>query len=381
MWSQWADGQLEQIRHADRWRSLTPFDTDGPRGVLRGREVVAFSSNDYLGLSQHPAVRRAAREAIDRFGTGATASRLVVGTRSLHARLEEAIADWKRAERALVFPTGFAANLGVLSVLGAADVTIFSDQLNHASIIDGCRLSKATTRIYRHSDMQQLDSLLRDGTGRRIVVSDSVFSMDGDVAPLHELAMLCARYGALLILDEAHAVLDAEPPPGICEVLRIGTLSKTLGSLGGWVAGSRALIELLINRARSFIFTTGLSPADTAAGLAALEIVRSEEGEQLRQRLRAFIHDLAPGHPSPIVPIILGEDRAALKAAHQLLDHGLYVPAIRPPTVPHGTSRLRVALSAAHTAPMISQLKAALLTLGAGMSHGEQEARICATPA
>lgn len=363
MWTQWAEEQLEQIRRADRWRSLVAFDAVGPSGTLRGRDLIAFSSNDYLGLSQHPRVRRAACEAIVRYGTGATASRLIVGTRSLHLELEDAIACWKESERALVFPTGFAANLGVLSVLGAPDVTIFSDQLNHASIIDGCRLSKANTRIYRHADLDHLEQLLCASTGRRIVVTDSVFSMDGDVAPMFELQRICASYGALLIIDEAHAVLGPEPTSGTCELLRVGTLSKTLGSLGGWAAGSRALIELLINRARSFIFTTGLSPADAAAGLESLRIVQSDEGDQLRARLRASIEEIAPGHPSPIIPIVLGEDRAALEAAHRLLDLGLYVPAIRPPTVPPGTSRLRIALSAAHAPDMLSRLKAALQML------------------
>lgn len=362
-WTAWADAQLDDIRRADRWRSLVPFDADGPAGALRGREVIAFASNDYLGLSQHPRVREAACAAVDRFGAGATASRLVVGTRSLHTELEEAIATWKRCERALLFPNGFATNLGVLSVLGGADVTLFSDQLNHASIIDGCRLAKATTRIYRHLDLDDLEAQLCETSGRRVVVSDSVFSMDGDVAPLAELTALCGRHGALLILDEAHAVLGPEPPPDGCELLRIGTLSKTLGSLGGWVAGPRPLIELLINRARSFIFTTGLSPADTAAGLAALGIVTSAEGDTLRAHLRSLIDEIAPAHPSPIIPVILGEDRAALRAAQVLLDQGLHIPAIRPPTVPRGTARLRVALSAAHTLSMVRRLRSALASL------------------
>lgn len=363
MWSQWADDELAAIRQADRWRSVVAFDASGAHGTLRGREVIAFSSNDYLGLSQHPAVRQAAKDAIERFGTGATASRLIVGTRSLHIELEAAIASWKHTERALVFPNGFAANLGVLSVLGAADVTVFSDELNHASIIDGCRLAKAKAAIYRHCDAEHLASLLQATPGRKIVVTDSVFSMDGDVAPLAELAKLCATHGALLILDEAHAVLGPEPELGKCELLRVGTLSKTLGSLGGWVAGPRPLIELLINRARSFIFTTGLSPADAAAALAALRVCSSAEGDALRSRLRESIDRIAPHHPSPIVPVVLGEDRAALLAAEHLLSQGIYVPAIRPPTVPRGTARLRVALSASHTPAMLDRLKAALDSL------------------
>lgn len=367
-WSSWADAELASIRQADRWRSVVAFDAAGPQGVLRGREVIAFSSNDYLGLSQHPRVCEAARDAIERFGTGATASRLIVGTRSLHMELEAAIAQWKHAERALVFPNGFSANLGVLSVFGREDVTVFSDELNHASIIDGCRLARAKAVVYRHCDLDRLASLLGTVPGRKIVVTDSVFSMDGDVAPVNALANLCAAHGALLILDEAHAVLGPEVEGAACEVLRVGTLSKTFGSLGGWVAGSRALIELLINRARSFIFTTGLSPADTAAALAALHIYSSAEGDVLRARLRESIDQIAPGHPSPIIPVVLGEDRAALIAAEQLLSQGIYVPAIRPPTVPRGTARLRIALSAAHTPPMLERLKVALRSLPARSS-------------
>ena len=209
-WTSWAQGELDGIRRADRWRSPVVFDTRGVQGTLRGREVVIFSSNDYLGLSQHPDVRRAAADAAERFGAGATASRLVIGTRSLHEELENDIAQWQGTERALVFPNGFAANLSVLSVLGAADVTVFSDELNHASIIDGCRLSKARRQIYRHSDMQQLESMLSQTAGRKLVVTDSVFSMDGDVAPIPALASLCARFDALLVVDEAHAVLGPD---------------------------------------------------------------------------------------------------------------------------------------------------------------------------
>jgi 8-amino-7-oxononanoate synthase len=306
-------------------------------------------------------VRAAAISAIERFGTGAMASRLIVGTRSLHCELESAIAVWKCAERALVFSSGYAANLGVLAALGDQDVTLFSDELNHASIIDGCRLAKARTLIYRHLDMEQLATLLKQASGRKIVVTESVFSMDGDSAPLQRLAELCVEHGALLVLDEAHAVLG----PALqrlhdLQVLHVGTLSKTLGSLGGFVAGPGRLIELLINRARTFIFTTGLSPADTAAALAALQICESQEGQQLRGRLRSLIDMLQPGHPSAIVPVILGEDAAALAAAAQLRESGIHVPAIRPPTVPMGTARLRVALSASHTEAMVTSLRNAL---------------------
>lgn len=350
-WNAWATSELDALRALHRFREPIAFDGDGPDGMVRGRRVVSFASNDYLGLAAHPKVRAAAITAIERFGAGSMASRLIVGTRSLHRDLESEIAQWKRTPSALVFSSGYAANLGVLTTLGEQDVTLFSDELNHASIIDGCRLAKARTLVYRHLDLDHLQTLLRQTSGRKIVVTESVFSMDGDSAPLPALARLCVEQGALLVLDEAHAVLGPKFDSSLrdLQVLHVGTLSKTLGSLGGFVAGSSRLIELLVNRARTFIFTTGLSPADTAAALAALQVCESEEGDRLRARLRSLIDMLRPGHPSAIVPVILGEDSAALAAAAQLREVGIHVPAIRPPTVPKGTSRLRVALSASHT--------------------------------
>lgn len=360
-WNAWASGELDALRALHRFREPIAFDGDGPDGMVRGRRVVSFASNDYLGLAAHPKVRAAAITAIERFGTGSMASRLIVGTRSLHRELESEIAQWKRTPSALVFSSGYAANLGVLTTFGEQDVTLFSDELNHASIIDGCRLAKARTLVYRHLDLDHLQTLLRQTSGRKIVVTESVFSMDGDSAPLPALARLCVEQGALLVLDEAHAVLGPKfEPPRNLQVLHVGTLSKTLGSLGGFVAGSSRLIELLVNRARTFIFTTGLSPADTAAAMAALQVCESEEGDRLRARLRSLIDMLRPGHPSAIVPVILGEDSAALAAAAQLREVGIHVPAIRPPTVPKGTSRLRVALSASHTEAMVRTLRDAL---------------------
>jgi 8-amino-7-oxononanoate synthase len=261
-----------------------------------------------------------------------------------------------------VFPTGFAANLGVLGAFGDAGVRICSDELNHASIIDGARLARAEVAVYRHRDVAHLDTLLRDSPGSSIVVSDLVFSMDGDVAPVAEIVECCRRRGALLVLDEAHAVLGPDPAPELegVEALRVGTLSKALGSLGGFVAGPRAFVELLVNRARPYIFTTALTAPDAAAALAALEIVRSSEGERLRARLAGYVEQVAPGHPSPIVPIVLGANDAALAASAHLLERGVWVPAIRPPTVPMGTARLRVTLSAAHTEDDVSLLVGAL---------------------
>ena len=370
-WSDWTDEQLRAVREAGRWRVTRSFDARGQRGLLHetpgdpGRSVVSFASNDYLGLSEHPAVCAAAHEAVDRWGAGSTASRLIVGTRPVHHELEAELAAWKHTERALVFPTGFAANLGVLGAFGGPDVTVLSDELNHASIIDGCRLSRSRTLVHRHADVAHLDELLAGVTGRAIVVTDAVFSMDGDVAPLDAVAHVCVRHGALLVVDEAHWVLDVVAPqvPGL-EMVRVGTLSKTLGALGGFVAGSGPMIDLLVNRARSFIFTTALSPADAGAALAAVRLLQSAEGDRLVARLRVLVDRVRPGHPSPVVPVVIGDERATLAAAAALLERGVLVPAIRPPTVPVGSSRLRVALSAAHTDDDIALLLDALAAEG-----------------
>ena len=369
-WAQWADQAGTAIDDAGRWRTVRSFDAQGPEGVLvdsdhpGGRRLVSFASNDYLGLTVHPAVRAAAMAAIDRWGTGAGSARLVVGSRPVHHELETALADWRHTESALLFPTGFAANLSVMSVFGAPGVRILSDELNHASIIDGCRMAQAETVVYRHGDTDHLAELLdvarSEGIERTIVVTDTVFSMDGDVAPIETIAGLAGRHGSLLVVDEAHAVLGPFPDLSGLDALRIGTLSKTLGSLGGFVAGPKRFIELLVNMARPFIFTTGSTPADTAAALAALTVVNSTEGERLRDRLRSHIERIAPGHPSPVIPILVGDERAAVRMADRLADQGLFVPAIRPPTVPVGTSRLRVALSAAHTDAQIAALAAGL---------------------
>jgi len=362
-WSAWAAAESEAIRAAGQWRTVRALAGGGPRFRLGDRDVVSFASNDYLGLSQHPAVVAAARAALERHGAGAGSARLLVGGRPEHDHLEAELAAWKGQPAALLFTTGFAANLGVLSVLGGLDVTICSDELNHASIIDGCRLSRARIEIYRHGDLDHLDTLLGEA-GRAVVVTDTVFSMDGDVADVGALAARCAGRGALLVLDEAHAVLGPDVDAG-GEVLRVGTLSKTLGSLGGFVAGPASLVDLLRNRARSFIFTTAPTPADTAAALAALAVLRSAEGDALVRRLRHHVERVRAGHPSPIVPFVLGDEQRALDASAALADRGLLVPAIRPPTVPAGTSRLRVTLSAAHTDADVDRLLDALADLPA----------------
>ena len=350
-WSERVQARLDAIRDAGQWRA--PVPRDGMRN---------FASNDYLGLTQHPAVIGAAQEALTRSGAGSGSARLVVGSRQVHHELEDELAAWRNTERAVLFSTGYQANLSVLTTLAERGTRIISDELNHASIIDGCRLSNAEVVVYRHGDVEHAASLIEPDR-MCLIVTDSVFSMDGDVAPIGELDDLCATTGTLLVLDEAHAVLG---PHSVLqsEHVRVGTLSKTLGALGGFVAASAPICDLLVNRARPYIFTTASTPADSAAALAALRVVRSAEGAELVERLRGHVERVRAGHPSPIVPIILGEEQAALDAAAFLAERGLLVPAIRPPTVAPGTSRLRVALSAAHTDEEIDELLKALCELG-----------------
>ena len=362
-WADWAGAVNTRIRADGKWRAPRVLDAFGPAGKLgpEGLPVVSFASNDYLGLGHHPEVVAAAHAALDRWGAGTGSARLIAGGRPIHEELEVALAQWRGTERAVLFASGFATNLGVLTTFGGPDTLVVSDARNHASIIDGCRLSPARVAIARHGDAEHVDALLRAAQAERaIVVTETVFSMDGDLAPVDALVEVCARHGALLVLDEAHAVLGPAPALDGVEVMRIGTLSKALGSSGGFAAGPAALCDLLVNHARSYIFTTASTPSSAAAALRALEIVRSPEGEQLRNRLRSHIEQLRPGHPSPIIPVVIGDEHATLQAAASLLDEGFLVPAIRPPTVPAGTSRLRISPSAAHTDAQVRALSAAL---------------------
>lgn len=368
-WGARVAARLGSVRAAGRWRSIRTLDGRLPAVALEGREVVSFAGNDYLGLASHPAVVAAAHAALDRWGAGSGASRLVVGARPVHEELEGELAAWKGTEAALVFPTGYQANVGVLAALAdGPDVLVVSDELNHASIIDGARLARGAVAVARHRDVDHVAALLAAHDGPAVVVTDAVFSMDGDEAPVSELVRVCGRHGALLVLDEAHTVLGptvdvAGAAAAGCTVVRVGTLSKALGALGGFVAAPRAVVDLLVNVARPFIFTTAPTPADAAAALAALRVARSDEGRALVARLRGHVDAVAPGHPSPIVPVVLGDEAAALAASAALLDAGLLVPAIRPPTVPPGTSRLRVALSAAHSTGQVERLAKALADL------------------
>jgi 8-amino-7-oxononanoate synthase len=344
-----------------------------------GRELINLASNNYLGLAADERVVEAAVEGLRRWGVGAGASRLVTGDFAVHEELEAELAALKGAEAALVFTSGYAANVGLLGALAGPRDQIFSDALNHASLIDGCRMSHAKVQRYQHSDLDQLEALLRaaPARGERLIVTDAVFSMDGDLAPLPALCDLAERYGATLVVDDAHGtgVLGAGGR-GTAHHLgvqgrvpaQVGTLSKALGVQGGFVAGSRTLIELLIHRARSFVFSTGLAPVLAAAALAALRIAVAEEWRRERRaahmgRLRAALAARGLqvlGEPAaPLTALLVGEPEAALALAARLEERGVLAPAIRPPTVPAGGSRVRLAPMATHTPAQIDQVIAA----------------------
>ena len=340
----------------------------GPTLTLDGIEVVNLASNDYLGLAGDPRLVRAAAVALDDAGVGAAASRLITGTHRLHVELERAVAGWMQCGGVRLFNTGYAANLGVLTaLLGAGDV-VFSDELNHASIIDGCRLSRAEIVVFPHRDMTALEAALAKGGGRRrIVVSESLFSMDGDIADVTALATLCRRHDAALILDEAHAIGALGPEgrglaaaAGVAPAVVIGTFGKAFGTFGAFAATTSAIAELLWNRARSFVFSTALPPSIAAATRAALEIVRGPEGDQRRatlashaRRFRQLVPAAGGASASAIAPVLVGGDREVMRLSARLLESGVFVQGIRPPTVPVGTARLRVSMSARHTSQHI----------------------------
>ncbi len=342
-----------------------------PHGRCRvdGVELVNLASNDYLGLAGDPRVIAAALDATARYGAGARASSLVSGRTPLHAELEQAIAEFEGTAAAVLFPTGFAANVGAIGSLVEAGDVVFCDRLNHASLIDGCRLSGARLRVYSHGDLAQLSSELDKAKAarRRLIVTDSIFSMDGDAAPLAELFALAARSGSMLLIDEAHATgVYGARGRGLCEEVeldeaahvRVGTLSKSMGSQGGFVSGSEALCDWIRNTARPQLFSTALAPGACGAALESLRLIQHEP--QRRERVRCLAGHLrtelqAAGWTStgeadcPIVPLIVGEPQAAVSLSQALLRQGFLVPAIRPPTVPRGTSRLRISLTADHT--------------------------------
>jgi len=362
-------------------RTLQPLDSPtGARVVRDGRELWNFASNDYLGLANDAAVRAAFHEGLERWGHGAAASRLITGSQPPHVALESALAAAKGAEAALTFSSGFAAALGAIPALVGAGDHVLVDKLCHACLIDGARLSGAKLRVFPHHDTARLRRLLegiraRDAGGRVLILAESVYSMDGDLAPLAELVALKDEFGARLLLDEAHGfgVLGASGM-GLAEELglqsridfQMGTLSKAAGLAGAYLVADRDWIELLVNRARSFIYTTAPPPALAHAAVAALELIRSPEGARRRATLADHARRLRPeGPPTPIVPVILGDNDAALAAHAALLEAGLLVPAIRFPTVPRNSARLRVSLSASHPPAAVAALADALASLAA----------------
>jgi 8-amino-7-oxononanoate synthase len=366
-------------------RHLRPLDSPaGPKVIREGRELWNFASNDYLGLASHPALAEAFIEGVRRHGAGSAASRLVSGSLPPHRGLEDALAAAKRAEAALLFSSGFATATGSLPALAGKDDIVVLDKLCHASLIDGARLSGAVIRVFPHTDVAKLDRLLevirkKQANARVIVVTESVFSMDGDLCPLREIVETKDKHGALLFLDEAHAFGVIGPSGmGLAAELglqervdfQMGTLSKAAGLSGGYLACSTAWRDLLVNRARSFIYSTAPPPALAHAALASLELIRSRTGDALRQSLHANIAAFAPGHPSPVLPFILGENQRALEAAEALEERGYLVPAIRFPTVPRGTARLRISISAAHPREALVGLKKEILTLSSPNDSG-----------
>ncbi|HEY1450505.1 MAG TPA: 8-amino-7-oxononanoate synthase [Solirubrobacteraceae bacterium] len=345
----------------------------GPTVLLDGQPVLLLCSNNYLGLADHPQVREAAADAAMRWGVGAGASRLISGTMTVHRRLEERLAEFSGRQASLLFGSGYLANLGVIGALAGRGDTVFSDELNHASIVDGCRLSRAEVVVYRHRDCEHLlwsmrrHSGRRDGNGGRVIVTDSIFSMDGDVAPMHELIELAQASGARIVVDEAHAVGTFGPGgrgvlaeaglEGEVDAI-VGTLGKALGSYGAYVCGDQELTRYLLNAARSFIFSTAPPPPAVAGALAALELLedRPHRVERLAANARALRRSLAaegfdvPEGEMHIVPLIVGDERETLGLCQAALEQGVFAQAIRPPTVAAGTSRLRLAAMASHTA-------------------------------
>jgi 8-amino-7-oxononanoate synthase len=382
--------RLDAIHDAGLYRELRRVDSpQSPRIKIGGKTLLNFSSNDYLGLANDPILKEAAIKAVEKFGAGAGASRLVCGSLAPFHELEEALASFKNAEAALSFSSGYATAIGTICALLGKDDIVVLDKLVHACIVDAARLSGAKIRVFTHNDLDDLEKILKwTTTGGRhlspatchtLIVTESIFSMDGDVAPLREMVALKEKYGAWLMVDEAHATgvcgkngrgLAAELGVGHRVEIQMGTLGKALGASGGFVCGSRALIDFLINRARSFIFSTAPVPAAATAATAAVRFVQSINGEARRKilwarvsELRSAIENRQSKIPGAIVPILIGDERKTVEAAAALREQGIFTPAIRYPAVARGKARLRVTLTAAHTTEEVNRLAATLSEL------------------
>ncbi|MGC3959019.1 MAG: 8-amino-7-oxononanoate synthase [Verrucomicrobiota bacterium] len=379
--------RLSAIREQGLLRELRRVDSpQGPRIEIGGRTLLNFSSNDYLGLANHPALKEATIQATEKFGAGAGASRLICGSLAPFHEMEESLAAFKGTEAALTFSTGYATAVGTITALLGKDDIIILDKLVHASIVDAAKLSGAKLRVFAHNDLHDLEEILqwsgkaRSEKSQVLLVTESIFSMDGDAAPLREIVALKEQYGAWLMVDEAHATgLYGQNRRGLAEELgvsnrieiQMGTLGKALGASGGYICGSRALADFLINRARSFIFSTAPAPAAVGAAQAGIRLVQSDEGASRATQLWKHVTEFqsAISHqplaiPSAILPLIIGEESAAVSAATRLHEQGLFVPAIRYPTVARGAARLRVTLTAAHMQTDVVALMNALATLG-----------------
>ncbi|MEK6233178.1 MAG: 8-amino-7-oxononanoate synthase, partial [Planctomycetales bacterium] len=377
---EWMNDELSALDAQGLRRTRTV--REGPQAVrirVGGKEFLNFSSNDYLGLASDPRIQQAVRDSVGEEGVGAGASPLVLGRGQAQRRLEEEIAAFEGTPAAMIFPSGFAANLGTIAALVGPGDCVFGDKLNHASMIDGCRLSGARFRAYRHADMDRLESLLKKSSDsrRRLIVTDGLFSMDGDFAPLRAAADLAQRYDAMLLVDEAHAtgVLGAAGR-GTAELLgveehvhvRVGTLSKALGCVGGFVAGSQALIDWLVNRARSWVFSTALPGVNCVAAETALRIVREEPERRKRlidraSQLRTALVERGwniGGSQSQIIPVVVGESERATRLAERLKSRGIWAPSIRPPSVPPRGARVRLSVRADHTEEMIDAAASAM---------------------
>lgn len=378
------EDKLRALEEHHLLRRLRVIDSaPGPTVTIGGRAIILMASNDYLGLATHPALKRAAIEATERFGVGAGASRLISGTLPPHNELERTLADFKQTESALVFGSGYSANIGLIPALVDATGLILADRLSHASLIDGSRLSGAEFRVFRHGDMRQLQGLLdRRAVGREtLIVTEGIFSMDGDAAPLVEMADLAERYGARLLVDDAHGTgVMGSTGRGTLEhcgvesriPFHMGTLSKAFGTSGAYVVGPSDLIQYLINRARPMMFSTAPPPATAAAAATAIQVLRSEPQRLARlwsnqryfvEGLRKLKLQITPT-VSPIVPVIIGPADKADAFAKRLLELGVYAPAIRPPTVPKNTSRIRATVTAEHTREQLDQVLEAFATAG-----------------
>ena len=368
--------EMDLLKRSSSFRYLRDYEPLGPvKGIIDGRPVINFSSNDYLGFSHHPLVKQAAKDAVERYGTGGTSSRLLSGNFSGYRELEEELAELKGAEAALVFSSGYMTNIGVLSSISSREDIILADRLSHASLIDSSLLSRARFFRYRHLDHDHLEVELKKSSGyrRRIIVTDSIFSMDGDIAPLKELSELAKKYDAVLVVDDAHGT-GVLPPKGDGSSsssgidFQIGTLSKALGSVGGFVAGKKESIELLTNKARTLIYNTALPPSAIAAAIASIKLLRVEPFWQkrlkdkvayVRQKLVSNGFSLG-NDPTPIIPILLKDNEKTNRVSRALLERGFLAPAIRPPSVPEGTSRIRITISAHHTHKQLDDFVRAL---------------------